>query len=204
MAAEQISVLGAGGHAKVVIATIEASGCQVGAVFDDREERWGKTILGYRIGGPIEAAAATGDRAVIAMGVNAARRELAQRVGCNWASLAHPSAQVHRSVELGAGTVVFAGAVIQPDTTIGQHVIINTSASVDHDCEIGDFAHVGPGTRLAGNVLIGEGALVGVGTSVIPGRSVGSWSVVGAGAAVVTDMPDGSVWAGVPAKPLRS
>lgn len=34
------------------------------------------------------------------------------------------------------GTVVMAGAIINPGATIGDGVIVNTSASVDHDCMI--------------------------------------------------------------------
>jgi sugar O-acyltransferase (sialic acid O-acetyltransferase NeuD family) len=204
VASERISILGAGGHSKVVIGTAEAAGYQIAGVFDDRAELWGQTVLGYRIEGPVGAATANGYRAVTAVGSNAARRDLAERVGVRWVSLVHPSAQVHRSVSIDAGTVVFAGVVLQPDTVIGRHVIINTAATVDHDCEIGDLSHVAPGAHLAGSVRIGEGALIGVGAAVMPGMSVGTWSVVGAGAAVVTGIPDGSTWAGVPAKPLPS
>ena len=71
------------------------------------------------------------------------------------------------NARIGRGTVVFAGAVVQPGTDIGQHAILNTGCSVDHDCEIGDFVHVAPGSRVAGTAKIEEGALLGLACGVI-------------------------------------
>jgi sugar O-acyltransferase (sialic acid O-acetyltransferase NeuD family) len=199
--ATRIAVIGAGGHAKVVIGTAEAAGFVIAALFDDREELWGRTVLGYPVAGPIEALPNHEvDGAVPGIGANSGRRDVTARVATNWITLVHPGAQVHRSVVLGAGTVVFAGVVLQPDTTIGEHGIINTGASVDHDCEIGDFCHIAPGAHLAGNVRVGQGCLVGVGASLIPRVAVGAWSVIGAGAAIVSDVPAGVTYAGVPGR----
>lgn len=195
-------VIGGGGHAKVVISTLQAAGHQVSAIFDDNARKWGSEIFGVRVRGPIaEANDAQAPLGIIGIGDNALRRKLAQRLDkVRWATAIHPTAYVDRSVQLQPGTVVFAGAVIQPDAMLGHHVIVNTGASVDHDCAIGDFVHLAPGVHLAGNVRIEEGALLGIGTSVIPGRRIGSWTTVGAGAAVVGDLPPGVVARGVPAR----
>jgi len=42
----RLTVVGAGGHAKVVIATARAAGWSVEAVVDDDQRRWGTTIAG--------------------------------------------------------------------------------------------------------------------------------------------------------------
>lgn len=199
-----VAVLGAGGHAKVVIATLRAAGWEVTSAWDDAEARWGEEVLGVPIRGALARAEEAGaDGYVIAVGDNRERKRIAERLSGGrdlpWISAVHPAAVVHPSVALGPGTVVFAGTVIQPDTTIGRHAIVNTAASVDHDCRLGDFVHVAPGVRLAGNVTVGEGALLGIGSSVIPGLAVGAWATVGAGAAVVRPVPDGATVAGVPA-----
>ena len=44
-----IVVIGAGGHAKVVIATVRAAGGDVAAAYDDDQRRWGESILGVEI-----------------------------------------------------------------------------------------------------------------------------------------------------------
>lgn len=198
---KRIAVLGAGGHSKVVIASVEAAGWEVVGVFDDREDLWGSEVLGHAVAGPLEASLACRcDGVVIAVGGNAARRGIADRLELPWATLVHPSTSVCDSASLGEGTVVLAHSVIQPDAHIGRHVIVNTSASVDHDCEIGDYVHVAPGARLGGGVRVGAGCLVGIGAVAAPGVSIGSWSVVGAGAAVVSDVVPSATVVGVPAR----
>jgi sugar O-acyltransferase (sialic acid O-acetyltransferase NeuD family) len=199
----EVLVAGAGGHAKVVIATLQAAGFEVAGVLDDDAAKLGTSVLGVRVVGGTEMASGSDRPLVLAIGSNAARRDLAARLACRWATVVHPGAIVHPSVRLGPGAVVFAGAVVQPDTVIGAHAIVNTGARIDHDCVIGDFAHVAPGCALAGAVRVGEGAFCGIGSAVIPGVSIGAWAVVGAGAAVVRDVPGGATIAGVPARPLR-
>jgi sugar O-acyltransferase (sialic acid O-acetyltransferase NeuD family) len=196
-----LAILGAGGHAKVVIATARAAGRTDLACFDDAVAAHGREVFGVRVAGPLaEILDDPAAEAVLAIGDNAARKRLADRARCRFATLVHPSALVDASVALGAGTVVFAGVVIQPETRLGAHVIVNTGGSIDHDGRIGDYVHLAPGVRLAGTVEIGEGTLVGIGAAVIPGIRIGAWSVVGAGAAVVRDLPDRIVATGVPAR----
>lgn len=203
MAGSAFVVIGAGGHAKVVIATIEAAGDHVVHVLDDNPASWGTTLLGRPVMGPVSPELVPRDAvAVLAIGANRARATLAARLPLRWGTAIHPSAVVHASVGLGEGTVVFAGAVIQPDTKVGAHCIVNTAASVDHDGALGAFVHVAPGVRLAGQVTVGEGTLVGVGSAVIPQITIGAWAVIGAGAAVVTDVADGVTVAGCPARPV--
>lgn len=197
-----VTVLGAGGHGKVVVATLRAVGIEVTAVLDDDRELWGRDVLGVVVDGPTSRLQQ--GMAVAAVGDNHARARLVDGLGdgITWIPAVHPSAVVHGSVALGAGGVVFAGAVLQPDSVLGRHVIVNTGATVDHDCALGDFVHLGPGVHVGGHVTVGEGAFLGIGAAVLPGRTVGTGAVVGAGAVVVHDVAAGVKVAGVPARPL--
>jgi sugar O-acyltransferase (sialic acid O-acetyltransferase NeuD family) len=198
-----ISVIGAGGHAKVIIALCRHSGIRVDRVLDDDLSRDGSTLLDVPVCAPTKDHLPKGGRAVIAIGHNATRlrvaSELDDLVG-EWVTLVHPRAFVDDSVRLGPGTVVFAGAAIQVDAVVGAHVIINTGATVDHDARLDDGVHLAPGVHLAGNVTCGRGAFLGVGVAVIPGRTIGAGSVVGAGAVVVRDLPADVTAMGVPAR----
>jgi sugar O-acyltransferase (sialic acid O-acetyltransferase NeuD family) len=199
-----VLVIGAGGHAKVVIATLEAAGRVVRAAVDDDAKRHGARILGVPVIGPLDAAMDyQGLEAIVAIGNNETRRAIAERLPLRWTTAVHPRAEVHSSARLGPGTVVFAGAVVQPDARIGSHVILNTAATVDHDCSVGDFAHLAPGTHLSGNVSVGHGVFLGVGAAVLPNLVLGDTAIVGGGAVVVRNVAEDMVVAGVPARPLR-
>ena len=141
-----VYVLGAGGHAKVVISTLRAAGYRVPAVYDDDTSKWYTTCLDVPIVGPVsQILSLPMPQAVIAIGNNYVRKCIAEQlVGVQWVTVVHPAACVDVSATLGAGTVVFAGAVIQPDVVIGAHTIINTGATVDHDCRIGEYVHIAP------------------------------------------------------------
>jgi sugar O-acyltransferase (sialic acid O-acetyltransferase NeuD family) len=196
-------VVGGGGHAKVVISTIEAADGEVVSVIDDDPAVWGRSVLGHVVTGPIRGEAIPKAAAVIlAIGSNRARAALAARLPVKFGTVVHPSAVVHPSVTIGEGTVVFAGAVVQADTVLGPHSIINSSASVDHDGRLGACVHIAPGARLAGQVTIGEGALIGVGAALVPQITVGNWATVGAGATVIHNVAQGTTVVGCPARPL--
>ena len=203
---DSIIVVGAGGHAKVVISTVLAAGMSIAAIYDDAREKWGCKISGFKVSGPLTMIDdSEGQSAIIAVGDNLSRNKIALRFKkLKWVNVVHPSAFVHPSVRLGNGTVVFAGAVIQPDALMGEHCIVNTGATVDHDCEIGSFAHISPGVNLAGSVNVGEGVFIGIGSAVIIGVRIGEWTTIGAGSAVIGDLPSNSVSVGVPARVIKS
>lgn len=198
---EPVAVLGAGGHAKVVIATLRSAGVPVVAVLDDDPGTWGREVLGVPVRGAMAETLDHARRAVIAVGSNAARARIAAALpAVEWATVIHGNAVIAEGVVIGAGSVVFAGAVIQPDAVLGDHVIVNTASSIDHDCEIGDCVHLAPGVRLAGDVVVERGAFLGIGSAVIPGRRIGAEAIVGAGAVVVRDVAAGATVVGVPAR----
>ncbi len=201
----EIHVLGAGGHAKVVVSTLLAAGYEVRGILDDDPRVVGGEILGVEISGPISRVSEfKAPRAVIAIGDNRARKKVAQNFpGVEWMTVVHPTAYVHPTVRLGPGTVLFAGSIIQPQAVVGAHCIINTASSIDHDCVLADFVHIAPGVCLAGSVHLAEGAFMGIGSVVIPGVKVGPWSVVAAGAVVVNDLGPNVVAMGTPARVSR-
>lgn len=200
----RLIIIGAGGHAKVVASTAQAAGYTVDAIYDDSAEKLNQSLLGIPVLGVHRIPDEPKHLAVIGMADAAARKAHCERLNLTWSTLVHPTAYVHSSVELGSGTVIFAGAVLQPDTKVGNHAIVNTGATVDHDCILEDFVQLAPGVHLSGDVHIAEGAFLGTGASVLQGIGVGAWSVIGAGAVVIRDLPNHVVAVGCPAEIIKA
>lgn len=203
-----VIVFGAGGHAKVVADILERAGARIAFVADDDPQRRGTRLLGHEVvGGRAELLARRDEAqaAIVAIGANRARQAVAGWLGeqgFGFALAVHPTAAIARAVQLGAGTAVMAGAVVNPASEIGAHCILNTAASVDHDCRIADWVHIAPGARLCGGVSVGALAFIGAGAVIAPGRRIGAGAIVAAGAVVLADVRDGMRIGGNPARVL--
>jgi sugar O-acyltransferase (sialic acid O-acetyltransferase NeuD family) len=195
----RLLVVGAGGHAKVVIDTARTAGFSIAGVVGTSDDA--REILGTPVS---RAADGIGfDGFIVAVGNNRIRARLYgeyRERGLTPVSVIHPSAVIAPSAVIGAGTFVAPGAIVNVDARIGEDAILNTGCTVDHDCVVGDHALVGPTASLCGESRIGVGVIVGAGASIIPVKHVGDWSTIGAGAAVVENMPSRVVYAGVPAR----
>jgi len=207
--ADEGVIIGAGGHALVCIEVLERMGLTIaGCVSDDGRASADIESLGLEMIGTVDdldTLLADGRWAFVAVGDNAARRGLIERItdlGAELVPAISPDAVVSRSAMIEAGALVMPGAIVNAQATIGLGAIVNTGARVDHECSIGACAHVAPGSTLGGSVTIGEETLFGIGATARPGVTIGARVVVGAGAVVVADIADDQMVVGVPARPL--
>jgi sugar O-acyltransferase (sialic acid O-acetyltransferase NeuD family) len=210
----RVLILGAGGHAQVVADILlrmqdEAAKFTPTGYLDDDPALKGQRLLGLPVLGRLTRLFEIPHEAVlVAIGDNATRQSIFDQLliqGERSIIARHPSAVIAPDVRIGPGTMICAGVVVNPGSTIGANVILNTGCTVGHHNHIGDHAHIAPGVHLGGgDVHIGEGTLVGIGATVMPQRQVGAWSIVSAGAVVHSDVKDGIVVAGVPARAIRS
>jgi sugar O-acyltransferase (sialic acid O-acetyltransferase NeuD family) len=209
MSGPGILIIGAGGHAKVVIDALRLSGATLLGVLDRNGTGGAAALLGLAVLGNDDALERFDPREVLlangigSIGSGEARREIYLRLkgrGFRFAQVIHPSAVVARDVELSEGAQVMAGAVVQPGCSIGVNSIINTRSSLDHDCAIGAHVHVAPGATLSGGVVVGENVHIGTAAAVIQQIVLGACSMVAAGAVVIHDVPENALVMGVPAK----
>ncbi|WP_191084568.1 PglD-related sugar-binding protein [Roseococcus microcysteis] len=133
----RLLVLGAGGHALVVLEALDALGWAVAGLLDDRATA---PILGRPVLGPLASLGAHGaTRAVIALGDNATRLEwgqAARRAGLALPALVHPAALVSPSARVAEGAQVMARASVGPLAVIGALALVNTAAVVEHECVV--------------------------------------------------------------------
>ena len=135
----------------------------------------------------------------------AKRRQLAEtfvRAGFSLAELIHPGATISPSSRSGTGAVIQAGVNISTGTRIGRCVKLNTCANIMHDCEIGDYVTVAPNAVILGRATLSDDCYIGAGAIILPGIKIGNQAVVGAGAVVTTDVADGKIVVGNPAREL--
>ena len=207
----QLVVYGAGGHAKTVLATLEAQG-QYGIIglLDDDESRHGTAFYGYPILGGREQLKRLRKqglcRAVVAVGDNFRRAELARLLkeqGFQLVPAIHPTATLLRGSRIGEGAVVLVNAFVGADATIGDNAIVSVGVVVGHDSIVGSWVQLAPGVCLGGEVKVGDFSLVGLGASVLPRVTVGRQVVVGANAVVIDDLPDGVTAVGIPARIIK-
>jgi acetyltransferase EpsM len=192
--AQRIVIVGAGAQGAIVADILERAGTPAIGFVDDTP---GKNVLGTID----DLRTIEHDAIIIAIGVNRLRREVVERLaGERLATAIHPFTSIAASAMIGEGSMISAGAIVQPNAVIGRGVIVNTKASVDHDSVIGDFAHLSVGNTIGANVRIGEETLIAAGATVITGITIGARSVIGAGAVVVRDVPDDVTAFGVPAR----
>jgi sugar O-acyltransferase (sialic acid O-acetyltransferase NeuD family) len=203
-------VIGAGGHAAVLVHTLGLLKRRVLFATDSNPDRHGTSLDGVEIrGGDALVLEFPPDQVELVNGIGSTRvpegrRAAFQRfreAGYRFASVLHPSAVIAPTARLGEGVQVMAGAVVQHGASIGDDALVNTRASIDHHCVIGSHVHVAPGVTVCGNVRIGEATHVGAGATIVQGVQVGDAVVIGAGSVVVRPVPSGEVVVGVPARP---
>ncbi len=86
--------------------------------------------------------------------------------------------------------------------TVGNYVTISTNVKIlAHDVSMG---YICPGVCKIGTVTIGDHVFIGQGTTILCNTRIGDNVVIGAGSVVVGDVPSGSVYAGNPARFIKS
>ena len=206
-----IIIVGAGGFGRECLDIIEAlneSGAGLDFVGFADDGDVDRELISDRntsvIGGAPEVARHAA-RAVVAIGDGAVRADLDARLTptLGWATLVHPQATLGSCCEVGAGTILNAGARVTTNVDLGRHSQVHANAAVGHDARLEDFASVYPGATIGGGAVIESTAIIGASATVLPGVTVGAGAFVGAGAVVTRDVAHGATVVGAPARPVE-
>lgn len=196
----RLVIVGASGHGKVIADIAKLNGYNDIVFLDDNEAV--DECAGYPVIGRSCDFAKVEKNVVIAIGNAKIRSRIQEQYesrGFYPVTLIHPNATVADSAQIGVGSVIMAGAVINPYAQLGKGCIVNTCASVDHDCVLGDYVHVAVGAHLCGTVEVGAYTWIGAGATVSNNISICPECMIGAGAVVVKDLDEKGTYVGVPA-----
>ena len=114
-------------------------------------------------------------------------------------------------IEIGSGTGISNSAIVSASkVSIGRNVMIGA------DCRIydTDFHPIEAGYRSGDKrddsktktspIIIGDFAFIGAGSTILKGTHIGENSIIGAGSVVTGNIPANEIWAGNPAKKIKS
>jgi len=207
---QSVIVIGAGGHARVVIDILEAADRYriIGVV--DKQLAEGQLFCNYPVLGNDEILPKLYQDGIcnVAIGVGAftdnnARKKIFEQVKAQRfciVNAVHPSATIMKNVTIDEGIVVFPGAIINSYAQIGSNVIVATGSTVDHETVVENHVLISAGVNIGANVKIQAESLIAIGATVISGIIVGKSALVCAGAVVVRNVPAGAKVMGVPAR----
>lgn len=208
-------ILGGGGHARVLIDCVQASGlAQLCGILDPNRTLWDQALLNVPIVGGDErlddviAQGATHFAiGLVGTGDNRPRQklfELALLHGLKPMTIQHPTAIVSHWAVTGEGSQLLPGSIVNAGARLGVNVIVNSGAIIEHDCVIGAHVHIATGAKLASTVRVDDGAHIGAGATIRQGVTIGEGAIVGLGAVVIEDVAPWTVVVGVPARVLRT
>ena len=211
---KNILIIGASGHAKVIIDIIEKQKKYKIFGLIDTHKDIGETVFGYTVLGtemdiPLLMNQNNIHGGIIAIGDNWVRMQMKNRIlslckGFKFLSAIHPKSILYRGIKIPVGVVIMAGVIVNADAQIGEFCILNTKASLGHDSVMHNFSSLASGVTTGGCLELGECSALSIGAIVIQNIKIGDYAIVGAGSLVIKDIGSYKVAFGNPAKEIRT
>ncbi len=209
---KNIVIIGAGGHAKIVVDIIERTGDIIYGLTDvnylEKRECMGYPIIGND---EILQSVISNEIKFAAMGIGHVgypdsrnkSYQYAQKIGYIFPVLVHPSAVIANTAIIGEGSVCAAHSTVNVDARIGKICIVNSAAVIEHDVQMEDGVHVAPHAVVLGEAHIGKNSFIGAGSVILQGIRIGKNCIIGAGSVVLHNVDDDCVVVGNPGRIIK-
>jgi len=178
--------------------------------FDDDPSTWSKSCCGIKVLGGLETLKKHPEAQVLAVQGNPnnylRRGNVIDKLKISedrFASIIHPSATVAPDAEIGFNVLLMSNVVICTGVKIGNHCFFLPNTVVAHDTVIGNYCCFGSNITVSGNVNMASGCYIGSGSRIKNDLHIGKNVMVGLGSNVVSNVEEGLVVVGNPAKVLR-
>ena len=207
---KKLLIIGAGGHARQVIATLHhLKEWELIGIIDTNYQGQLENILGLPVLGAIniikEFEPVSTD-IVLAIGNNEERKKLfleSTLQDFNFPNFIHRTALVDPSAHYGKGNFIGPFSQIGPRVKIGSANIINSYANIEHETEIGDYNQIAPNAVVCGRCKIGSQVFIGANATLIDRLSIVDRTVVGAGAVITKNISEmNQTFVGIPGRKI--
>lgn len=197
---KQIIVIGAGGHATVIVEILKMLNCNILAIVSNELVKRDIPLLSDipRLSCDADILNYDYNQVVLVNGIGSIPGKLVRQnihvhfknLGYEFMTVVSPLALVSKHSKLESGVQILHGAIVNANSSIGEGSIVNSGAIVEHDCILGRHNHIAPGATVCGSVTTGDFVHIGAGSNVIQSVVIGNSVLVGAGSTVVSDLPD--------------
>lgn len=188
-------LIGAGGHAKEVLAQI---GKKLPMYVDDK----------YRseITTPISELDFNQCEVLVAIGDSKIRKEMVKKLPPNtkYFTFIHPTALIlNKNIIIGEGSFIGAYSILTTNIVVGKHALLNRMNHIGHDCVIGDYLSMMPASIISGNCVIKDCFYLGTNSSVREEKIICDNVTIGLNSGVVKNINEPGIYGGVPANKLK-
>ncbi|MGI9049062.1 MAG: hypothetical protein ACR2GU_06785 [Rubrobacteraceae bacterium] len=172
----RVAIVGAGGYGRLALDVLISAGSEgfILGFYDDAHAMIPSRVRGFPVLGDIAMLKSMLSiepvHVIVAITDNQSRLRIANSIrglGGRFVKAVHPAAYVSAEAEVGDGTVIGAGTVVQPDAVVGSHCYLGPRSVVDRDAVLGAGAWisagaiVGPGARVGARALLGQNSSIG-------------------------------------------
>ena len=193
----KILLIGAGGHARACIDVIETESQFDIAGLIEKNNKINNANLGYSIIGTdddLKVLRTQYSNALITVGqikspkIRIKLYQLLKELDFTLPVIVSSRAYVSKHSQIGEGSIIMHGVIVNANAKIGNNCIINNKALIEHDAVIGDHCHIATGAIVNGEVTVGNNTFFGSGAITKQCISIGDNCIVGAGAIIKRDI----------------
>ena len=199
---DKILLLGAGGHARSCIDVLEKENQFEIAGLVEKGESISNESLGYPVIGiddDLKVLRRQYKNALITVGqikspkIRIKLYQLLKELDFTLPVIVSPHAYVSKHAQIGEGSIIMHGVIINANAKIGNICIINNRALIEHDAVIGDHCHIATGAIINGEVSVENETFIGSSAVTKQAISIGKNCVIGAGVVLKNDIESNKV-----------
>ena len=199
---DKILLIGAGGHARSCIDVLEEENQFKIAGLIEKGKSISNESLGYPVIGTddnLKVLRQQYKNALITVGqikspkIRIKLYQLLKELDFTLPVIVSSQAYVSKHAQIGEGSIIMHGVIINANAKIGNNCIINNRALIEHDAVIGDHCHIATGAIINGEVSVENETFIGSGAVTKQAISIGKNCVIGAGVVLKNDIESNKV-----------